>query len=66
VIIIPPQHGQVSDGRTAGELATSASAVVWDSGEGTASSFRQWAILVARCPLGERKKPGLLGSERDI
>jgi hypothetical protein len=51
VIIIPPQHGQVSDGATAGELATSASAVVWGTGEGTASSFRQRAILAARWPL---------------
>jgi hypothetical protein len=51
VIIVPPQQGQVSDGGTPGEPMATASAVVWGSGEGTANSYRQRAILAARCPL---------------
>ena len=54
VIIMPPQYGQVSDGGTAGEHAASASAAVVGSGEGTARSFRQRAILAARCPLARK------------
>jgi len=51
VIIIPPQHGQVSDGGTAGEQAAFTSTVVLGSDDGIARSFRQRAILAARCPL---------------
>lgn len=51
VIIMPPQHGQVSDGGTADEYAASSSAMVLGSEDGTARSLRQRAILAARWPL---------------
>lgn len=51
MIIMPPQHGQVSDGGTNDEHAASSSAMVLGSEDGTARSLRQRAILAARWPL---------------